>query len=110
MEGLARRFLNEWHSKSKREARRAGSEMKHDASGGAGLILRGSVQLRAEVVHLNQAELHEGGEFDVEASADGGGEGRVGAETDEARALLKRWRKTVANCGSLALGFAGYAE
>ena len=86
------------------------SEMKHDASGDAGLILRSSMQLRAEIVHLNQAELHQGGEFDVEASADGGGKGSIGAEADEARALLKRWRKTVANCGSLALGFAGYAE
>ena len=63
---------------SEREARRARSEMKHDASGGAGLILRGSVQLRAQIVHLNQAELYKGSEFDVETSADGGGEGGIG--------------------------------
>ena len=58
--------------------------MKHDASGGAGLILRGSVQLRAEIVHLNQAELHQGSKFEVEAGAEGGGEGRIGTECERA--------------------------
>ena len=58
--------------------------MKHDADGGAGLILRDSVQLRAEIIHLNQAELHQRNQFDVEAGADGGGEGCIGAECERA--------------------------
>lgn len=53
--------------------------MKHDVSRSAGLILRGSVQLRAEIVHLNQAELHKGNKFDVEPGANGGGQGRIGS-------------------------------
>jgi len=58
--------------------------MKHDAGGGAGLILRDSAQLRAEIIHLNQAELHQRNQFDVEAGADGGGEGCIGAECERA--------------------------
>ena len=71
--------------------------MEYDTSGRAGLILRRSVQLRAEIIDLNQPELHKGSQFHVETSADGGGKGGIGAEADEARALLKRWRKLVAN-------------
>lgn len=62
----------------------APSETKHDASRGARLILRGSVQLRAEIIHLNQAELHKGNEFDIEPGADGGGKGGIGAECERA--------------------------
>ena len=72
--------------------------MKHDTSGGAGLILRGSVQLRAEIVQLNQAELHQGSEFDVEASADGGGEGCIGAEAKAPRADGSHLYASDGNC------------
>lgn len=58
--------------------------MKHDASRSAGLILRDSVQLRAEIVHLNQAELHKGNKFDVEPGANGGGQGRIGSQAERA--------------------------
>ena len=49
---------------------RARLEVKHDAGRSTRLMLRGSMQLRAEIIDLDQAELHERSEFDVEARAD----------------------------------------
>ena len=82
------------------------SEMKHDASRSAGLILRGSVQLRAEIVHLNQAELHKGNKFDVEPGADGGGQGRIGSQAERATAGHN------GTCGRkvILLRFFGYSD
>ena len=72
--------------------------MKHDASGGAGLILRGSVQLRVEIVHLNQPELHERDEFDVEARADRRAERSIGTEAKGPWADGSRLHTSDGNC------------
>ena len=58
--------------------------MEYDTSGRAGLILRRAVQLRAEIIDLNQPELHKGSQFHVETTADGGSEGSVGAKAEGA--------------------------
>ena len=82
--------------------------MEYDASGGAGLILRRSVQLRAEIIDLNQAELYKGNEFYVEACADGGSEGSIRAEAEAAGDRCKG--RTIAKRSKRILGFLGCAE
>ena len=64
------RRRQENNARANGKARRKRLEVKHDAGRSARLILRGSVQLRVEIIHLNQPELHKRNEFDVEARAD----------------------------------------